>query len=203
MNPSKSHPILAAFLDYYFVSLSLLTLLVVIQASVGRVFVNYTVLIVIFFFVLISDIVYHVWLNRKLTFLSYGERVIGRHLAEGKKVRANPYRKNRFFLFLVIVVSFLMIGNAWNGVIFLALKPTFIAGVIFKLFFIFLGAYLMGLGKRGGALIALIPFLIGAFFTFAGYRVSGSGIYLNKMIMFLALAAGLLICFFIYKKPKV
>ena len=68
MNQSKSHPILAALFDFYFVSLNLLALLVLVQSLFGRVIINEVMLVSLFLFLLIADVIYYTWISKKNEF---------------------------------------------------------------------------------------------------------------------------------------
>lgn len=198
----KPHPILAAFLDYYFFSLSIMSLLVLIQALTSYVFLNRTFYIAIFIILILADILYHAWLNKKIKYLSYGEIVAGKKIVNNKKTWTNPYKKNRFLLFLFIVISFLLVGNTWNNVMFIPVKISFVIGSLLKLTAIFYGTYLIGRGKIKGALIAMLPFLFGSLILLSVVRVSADSIYQTMMVIFLVVTMGLITSYFVYREKK-
>ena len=198
----KSHPILAAFLDYYFISLIGLGLISLSNSVSNMVILSPTAIIVIFVLILLGIILYHAWLNKKTKFLSYGEIVAGKVLSKGKKEWKNPYKKSRIFLFIVILLGLLLIGNTWNNVMFIVPKLTFVIAGFIKVLVVFLGIYLIGRGKIKGVFISMIPYILGAFFSLMFLRVASDSIFLVMLILFTIVTMGYVACFFYYRDIK-
>jgi len=202
MNSSRPHPVFAAFLDYYFVSLIGMGLIALMNSIINDVIFSPMGVVILATVLILCIILYHAWFNKKTQFLSYGEIVAGKILVEKKKEWKNPYKKNRLFLFTVVIISLLPIGNTWNTAIFLVPGLAFVITSFIKILVILLGIYLVGRGRIKGVFVSLAPYLAGIFFTNIAYAVSGKTEYLILFVLFTVIITGSLVSFFYYRNQK-
>jgi len=155
---TKQHPVVAGFIDYYFLGVSLGLIPVFIQRILNRpIFSGYAVTIFGLLFnivIIIAVILYYKIYSKKNLFLSFGERVTGRIIEDGEKKWASPYKSNRLGIFFIIFITIFLVQNIWDasfgGMIFS------FAQIISKgtqVFAMFLAIYIIGKGNINGILI--------------------------------------------------
>ena len=110
--PSKPHPIIALLIDIYIFS----PLFVVIISLLFRLFSNNSPQITIYQLIIYSVIIlvcviYHRNTNILNNFLSPGELITGKIIIDKQKYWTNPYKLNRFFIFLSILSTIIWFGG--------------------------------------------------------------------------------------------
>jgi len=124
------------------------------------------------FIILALIILYHTWLAKRTTFLSPGERMMGRILVDGQKQWLNLFGINRSGLFTLFFFSLMLIGNSWDNVTDKAVYQFFtyprILWSFLKVCMLLLGLTFVGSGRMKGG-----------FFIVAFYILTGIGIFLE------------------------
>jgi hypothetical protein len=113
LRKSWFYPFIAGIYDFYFTSL-LLGAIVALGVSIVQASINLIISLTILLLSLIIPIVYHVFLAKKSQWLSPGELLTGRIIQNNQKLWTNPYGYNRWTLFLIILLTLLVLGNAWD-----------------------------------------------------------------------------------------
>jgi len=199
---SKPHPLLAAFFDFYFIAIFLMALIALgtiifskpiftIQAA-GLTFLG-TVLVVVF---------YHIFLNKMVKMLSVGERIAGKILISNKKMWVNPYNKNRWLLFLLIVVTLLLLGNDWDALETNVIPLGIVVGKILKAGLVFIGFLMIGNNKISGVFIPFSIFAINTILYFIIFISSKDNFILGFASFYLLISIGYLAVYFVYKNKK-
>lgn len=161
---SKSHPIIAGICDFYIIGVIMAAFLAIV-GSITRVYLLEENILLMLGFVLISFILvvlYHSVISKKLLWLSPGELIAGRKIIDNNKEWINPYYCNRFWLFFIIIISVIILGNEFDGIskgIFY-LFPQLIGRVI-KVSLQVYGLVLIGKGNLKGFIIFLITSFLG------------------------------------------
>lgn len=114
---------------------------------------------------LVGAILYHTKLSNRVLWLSPGEQLAGRIVRAGAKEWVNPYGRNRWALFVVILLTLGLTHNVWNWVTDHVYPLRSVVGYAIRLSLVYWGAVLMGKGKMWGALFPVIIFTIGVVFT--------------------------------------
>ncbi len=150
---------IAGISDFYFLSFALGA----ITALGGCVFqspVPLFLLILIFVVSLLVAILYHAIFARRVSWLTPGEQLVGRVVEQSKEWK-NPYGRNRWALFIVILITIMLAGNAWDS-LSLGLTYTFdaIAARVILLTALYYGLVQLGRGQLGGLLYVVAFFAI-------------------------------------------
>jgi len=74
------------------------------------------VAIVVVPFTLAVSILFHSFLCKRVSWLSYGERLMGSVSTSSGKAWRNPFGRNRWALIIVWFVSLALEGNRWDGI---------------------------------------------------------------------------------------
>lgn len=107
------YPFIAGWYDFVFVSLFLGTvaaLVVSLLQTPANIFVG----LMLFLLSLVTPVLYYTSFSKHFRFFSPGEMIVGRRMYNGQKVWTNPYKHNRWALFLVIMLNLGFLGNIWD-----------------------------------------------------------------------------------------
>ena len=100
---------------------------------------------------LIVPILYSTTFSKRTSWLSYGERLMGRVATPTGKIWTNPLGRNRWAPILVWFGTLVLEGNRWDGVYERSYPfGSLIAGAVFTTF-VFGSVLRWGQGHRGGA----------------------------------------------------
>lgn len=199
---SRPHPILAAFFDFYFTAILLMALFAIFTVVSNRMIYTVKTALITFLIILFLVIFYHIFLNRKVKFLSIGERMVGKIWAGKEKIWANPYDKNRWFLFLLIIITLLFLGNDWDALETNIIPLGVIIGKILKVGLVFVGFLLICKGKRGGAFIPFSIFFINTILYFIAFISLKDSLILVSTLLYFLISIGYLLILIFYRKQK-
>lgn len=166
LNRSWPYSLLAGICDFYvisFVSLFFLAL----YSALSRDAVSLAVAFSTFLFSLFATVIYHSMLASKLAMLSPGELISGRTHDGPTKVWSNPFGRNRWALFIVVVFTLMMVGNTWDSLTDgspWTMWTTFSAAIRVSL--VAIGLVLMATGRLWGALLPISYYALGAIFVY-------------------------------------
>lgn len=122
------------------------------------------------FIVLALIILYHTRLGKMTTFLSPGERMMGRILLDGQKQWSNPFGINRSGLFALFFFSLMLIGNTWDNTsdktaYQLYTYPHIIVSFL-KVCILLVGLTLVGSGRMKGGFLIVVFYVLGGISLF-------------------------------------
>lgn len=168
---SKPHPFIAGLCDVYFISFAFGLIQAIIINFLGRPLFDETIRVflpfVSFAVLLVAVILYYKVFYKKTSWLSLGERICSRFILEGKKEWLNPYEINRWGLFLIIIITFLISGKEWDQLTLGYVYPLgMITGKAIRFTFLCLGLIMTGEGKLYGTLIVIATLIISAITSF-------------------------------------
>ena len=165
MQESKPHPYIAGFSDFYLFLLAAGAILSLLGALLHST-ISLWILLALFVVVAITVTLYHKFGASRTLRLTPGELLAGKQVKSSQKVWINPYGVNRWALFFIIFLTFVIIGNSWDRLSEGFIYP--LGSVLAKIVMIGLVCYglvLMGKGKLKGALYPVIYFLFVGFQT--------------------------------------
>lgn len=162
---SKPHPFFAGFCECYILHLIVLGAFAFME-SVLHIFlsnlVHMTIGLILTVICIIAVVFYYECYSKKNHWLSPGERIAGRYIVDGEKRWLNPYFTNRWMLFLLSVLTFIILGNQFNLIgtgrtYLLGVLLGKFAGVILQIF----GLILIGKGRLKGSIVLVITYAFG------------------------------------------
>jgi len=198
-NTPKSHPIFAAFCDFYFLATVFMAALGVFTLLAQKILFTVPVALIAFLLTLMVSILYHSIFYKKTKWLSFGERISGRVLMNSKKEWVNPYGKNRWLLFLLIIITLIFLGNDWDALEVNIIPFGVVVGKVIKLFLMFLGMLMLGKGLTKGALILFLVFLVNVIISFLIFMASGISFFLGAALTYGVLMIGYLLVYIFYR----
>lgn len=110
MTPSKPHPVIAATADSYFIVFLVGGIIALHDKMAGRESSEIGVMLA-YLATLMGISLYYLILHTMIPWLTPGERLAGRIFEGGKKIWVNPYGRNRWFLFLVIILDLTLVSD--------------------------------------------------------------------------------------------
>jgi hypothetical protein len=152
MRNRRGYALLAGGADFYFLALCLGAIGAFYVATAGRPLPLGAVFVVPLV-ALISSVAYHVTFARRTRWLSPGERMHGRIIADGAKHWTNPWRRNRWAMFSLNRLALVLLGNTWDGLA--EGRPANVVQAIVSALYVLLvalGLVALGQGRAGGAL---------------------------------------------------
>ena len=161
-NRSWPYSLLAGVCDFYFLTFAGGFLAALYSASVGAI-VAPSIALLILFVSLVAPTIYHSIIASRLSKLSPGELIAGRTLNGTTKTWSNPYGRNRWALFAVIIVTLVMVGNSWDAVfdgVPWSLQAAISTGT--RALLIGVGLVFMATGRMWGALVPIFFYSLGA-----------------------------------------
>lgn len=157
--PSKSHHILAGLANYYTITAITMGIFALLGGIMRNPLLHQTILLIYLIIVAVSLVIYHIF-SKKTKWLSPGEKIMGRVYRKGEKNWVNPYSKNRFFMFLVFIIGFLMLSEDINTLFFTNLTALTIIVKLIKIYIVFYLMIKIGQGKIKKSLAAFGFYLI-------------------------------------------
>lgn len=205
---SKPHPFIAGVFDFYILSTLINTVLALISSISGKTYSSDIAtigFIVLFVICLLTVILYHRKVTKRVLWLSPGEQMAGRTIADGEKVWINPYYCNRWALFIIMMISVIIMGNEWDGISSGYTYP--IGTAIGKSISLTLQAYglmLMGRGKLKGALFLIAIYTIGfvSAFIYMGANAYFKYIFISFGILLALYSIVVISYYYVSKKYK-
>lgn len=177
---SKSHKILAGFIDLFFLFMVIDVFLALFVSILGQSIYNYfdfyiymVFILLIYGIIITSVVIYHVKIAKVSKFLSPGELISSRIFLNGEKIWVNPYFTNRWALYILVFIILNRIEDYIGKMIekdalsmLTILSRTFSAGI-----FIY-ALILIGKGKlKGVFIINFIFFLSIIILLFSGEQM--------------------------------
>ena len=108
------YSLIAGVSDFYFLSFVLAA-----TAALGTVVLQRPIPLPILILLLVSSILvtilHHAIFAKRVSWLTPGEHLVGRVVENGSKEWKNPYGRNRWALFLTILLTIVSSSNAWDG----------------------------------------------------------------------------------------
>ena len=154
------YPFIAGWYDYVFVSLLLGTIVAFI-VSLSQVPANIFVGLLLLLLSIVTPVIYYTLLSRHSRYVSPGEMIVGRRVQNGQKVWTNPYKYNRWALFLVIALNLMFLGNIWDTLWDGAVYSLPLVGIRFVLIALVLyGLIELGRGRIQGVMYPLAYWLL-------------------------------------------
>lgn len=201
----KPHPIFAGIVDFYIYSAMIIgvealivTIFEVKLSKIGAI-IYMLLSMLILLVTIIFCIVYYKRLSTKVKWLSIGERITGRRLNEGVKQWFNPYKTNRWGIFVLAFIQMIIIGNNFdglsNGVIY---TMTELIGKYINMGLIIYGLVLLGKGKLKAMYIFLGLHLMSLIIA----MISESSILLGLMMFLLIIDVLVFIAYYLLTKKK-
>lgn len=203
-NPSsKPHPLIASFCDLYFLGILAMAILAIATVLSQKTIYTVGLAAIVFLLIIAVVIFYHIFYSKKTKFLSIGEKISGKILKDGKKHWVNPYDKNRWWIFFMIIVTLIFLGNDWdvleNGVIPIGV----VIGKIIKFSLVFLGFVMIGKGKVKGALIPFSVFLVNMVISYLIFTTAKLDFFLGASMAYMLMSFGYLFILIIYRKKSI
>lgn len=155
---------------------------------------------------IISSVVYHLRFASRTTWLSPGERMHGRIVAEGVKQWTNPWRTNRWALFALNLLALILISNTWDGLA--EGRPSTVGQVIamsLLVLLVALGLVALGQGRPVGVFAPILLYGATAGAAVYGGRVVGNPEAIRKFALGLVLLGGvhvLVVGFYVYRRRR-
>lgn len=119
---SKPHPFYAGVCDFY-ISATIIAGIIALLESMSKksIFGSDMVHLLIQFLILnvsiiVLVIIYHSVISKKVLWLSLGEKIAGKFIYDNKKVWRNPYKVNRWGLFLQCIIALIILGNSFDSI---------------------------------------------------------------------------------------
>lgn len=201
MNKSRPHGFIAGLSDFYLAAVLLgavLALGVALARKPAPLFLQGIILLAS----IAGVILYHTKLSKRTFWLSPGEQLAGRILWNGVKEWVNPYGRNRWALFTVILVTLILAGNAWDWVSDRVEPLSRVIGYSVRLFLVCWGLVLMGKGRAWGAVFPVVIFSIAAIFT-PHWRSEEARLTMTALFGFIAVTNGLVaLAYHFLKSPR-
>jgi hypothetical protein len=200
MVESKSHRILAGFVDYYTTSIALGTV-VALGVAITRRPVPPGLWLLAIPLVLVAVVVYHTRFSSRTSWLSPGEAISGRMLTPLGKQWINPYRRNRAVLFLFVFAALVVAGNSWDSLgtgQVIGLRVVLARGVILAA--LIGGLWSLGQGRWWGGAISGLYLLVTGLGVRGHAEAGGMSASLRSTILavFVGLAVGSVLVSWIY-----
>ncbi len=160
MYSGKPQPILSAIANVYFLAMAL-GAVVALGARITSQPPPLLFSFLLFSLVLLTSILYQALVADRVSWNSPGECMCGRRSVDGRKFWTNPYRRNRWALFLVLFVPLTNAGNSWDNLYTGELFP--LAQIAFKvllLLILSLSIVGIGAGQARGSWMILLYYII-------------------------------------------
>ncbi|HYN87106.1 MAG TPA: hypothetical protein VER55_01185 [Ardenticatenaceae bacterium] len=163
MVQSRIYPIIAGIYDYIFFSFVIGAVAGLTSYFLSRP-ISLSMTILLIASPLALSVLYHLLLARRVTWLSPGELTVGRVLYQNEKAWVNPYERNRWALFLVILIVLLLAGNTWDILSFSSMFQ-YVFGLwviiprVFWLILLSYGVISMGRGRLRGTVLVSVYYI--------------------------------------------
>ena len=197
-NISKPHPIYAGFCDLYLLLMVGSALIAIVSRFTETNYYTPLIAIVLFVVILIFIFSYHFYINKKVTFLTFGEVDAGKKIVSKKRQWSNPYSINRWGIFLTSILALLIIGNMWDTLEVNIITYPMIIGKVLRIAIIFLGLFYLGKGKILWAIFLSIIFLLPALMFLSA--IDYNNLYILSAFVNGIIALSFLLIFIFYRK---
>lgn len=114
MASTRGFLLLSGVADFYFLALGIGVVAALDVAVTGRP-IPTAAAFAIPLLALVGAVAYHVRVAKRTPWLSPGEQMHGRRVADGAKHWTNPWERNRWALFAANFVALVLLGNTWDG----------------------------------------------------------------------------------------
>jgi len=158
MKGHRRYAIGAGFADYFFLGSTLFAAPALYDAISWR-FVEGWALLLLFLFIVVAVLIYHVELARRVSFRTPGELLMGCVVMDRAKRWVNPYGINRALLFVVCFVALILASNTWYDLFYSGFT---VHEVLFRLIVVatlLLGIVMMGMKRAWGGLLVALYFV--------------------------------------------
>lgn len=110
---SRIYSFIAGISDFYFLNL-LLGALVAFGVSLTQQPTSLLLIPILLLSSLTFCVLYYTLFAKSTLWLTPGENLAGRVIQDGSKVWINPYKVNRWALFLILLLTLIFAGNLWD-----------------------------------------------------------------------------------------
>lgn len=200
---SRSHSVIAGFIDYFYVSIFIMIILSVLTLLNEEPLPFITsggFLLGLPLVVLLCVVLYHTTFAKKYYKLSIGERLAGKEFVDNEKTWQNQYNKNRIGIYAIILFNVILLGNLWDdigaGYVYAFSE---IAGKCVRILIVTYSLLFIIKGELKGLWILIFVEVFSLLITSVVYAGSPLGVLLLCMNGTLCILY--LVAFFVYKKP--